>query len=150
TICIGAVNLLTTFVAIGLVDKVGRKKFLFIGSIIMGICLSAVAVCFTFHYFKNYIVLIFTLGYVASFGCTLGAVTWVYLSEIFPNRIRGLAMSVATLILWLADFLVSWSFPPLTEHIGAAGTLGVYALACAFAAVYIFRKVPETRGKSLE
>ncbi len=150
TICIGAVNLLTTFIAIGFVDKAGRRKFLFTGSILMGISLLLVAFCFRYKYFSNYIVLIGTLMYVAAFGCTLGAVTWVYLSEIFPNRIRAIALSLATLALWLADFIVSYSFPLLSDRLGTAGTLIVYAVACALAAIYIFFKVPETRGRLLE
>lgn len=150
TIIIGAVNVVSTFIAIGLVDKLGRKKFLLIGSILMGISLVAVALCFHYRYFDNYIVLIFVLLYVASFGCTLGAVTWVYLSEIFPNRIRGLALSVATLALWIADFAVTYTFPVMTKHLGTSYTLFSYAALCAAAFVYMLLKVKETRGRSLE
>jgi MFS transporter, SP family, arabinose:H+ symporter len=149
TICIGTVNLLTTFIAIGLVDRLGRKKFLLTGSVLMGLSLMGVAGCFHFHYFGHYVVLVFTLMYVAAFGCTLGAVTWVYLSEIFPNRIRGLAISAATLALWLADFVVTYTFPVLSGKLGTAATLSVYALICGVAALFFFR-MPETKGKTLE
>jgi sugar porter (SP) family MFS transporter len=150
TIGIGVINVLSTFIAIGLVDKVGRKAFLLIGSLLMGISLIGVGLCFHFAYFDHYLVLIFVLVYVAAFGCTLGAVTWVYLSEIFPNRVRGLAMSVATLALWLADFVVTYTFPVMTEKLGTSSTLFTYAFFCALAFVYILFKVPETKGKTLE
>jgi SP family arabinose:H+ symporter-like MFS transporter len=150
TIGIGTVNVISTFIAIGLVDKVGRKKFFLIGSVLMGISLVAVGFCFEYHYFDHYIVLIFMLLYVASFGCTLGAVTWVYLSEIFPNAVRGLALSIATLSLWLADFVVTYTFPVMTKHLGTAPTLFCYAALCAVAFIYMLFNVKETKGRSLE
>lgn len=150
TIGIGVVNVISTFIAIGFVDKVGRKRFLSTGSLIMGLCLTVIAVCFHYRYFDNYIVLAFMLLYVGAFGCTLGAVTWVYLSEIFPNRIRGLALSIATLALWLADFIVAYSFPVMTKHLGTAATLLCYAGLCVVAFLYIIFKVRETKGRSLE
>ena len=101
--------MLTTFIAIAFVDRVGRRKLLLYGCVLMGLSLTVVALCFYYQYFDNYVVLVAMLIYVGTFGATLGAVTWVYLSEIFPNRIRGLALSVATVILWLADFIVSGS-----------------------------------------
>lgn len=150
TICIGVINVLTTFIAIFFVDKVGRRKFLLAGCLLMGILLAAVALCFYFQYFSHYLVLLFTLGYVAVFGCTLGAVTWVYLSEIFPNRARGLAMATATLALWLADFLVTYTFPVLIKNFSTATTLCIYAVTCALAFVFVYARLPETAGKSLE
>lgn len=150
TIGIGVVNVISTFIAIGLVDKVGRKKLLLAGSIIMGISLATVAGCFKYSYFDHYIVLIFMLLYVAAFGCTLGAVTWVYLSEIFPNLVRGLAMSIATLSLWLADFVITYTFPIMTKQLGTATTMFCYAALCAVAFVYMLFKIKETRGRTLE
>jgi SP family arabinose:H+ symporter-like MFS transporter len=144
------VNVVSTFIAIGLVDKVGRKKFLLAGSLIMGISLATVACCFQYRYFDNYIVLLFMLLYVSAFGCTLGAVTWVYLSEIFPNRVRGLALSVVTLALWLADFAVTYTFPIMTKKLGTAPTMYCYAALCALSFLYVWVKVRETKGKSLE
>jgi MFS transporter, SP family, arabinose:H+ symporter len=150
TIIIGCVNVIATSIAIGSVDKVGRKKFLLAGSILMGVSLVAVALCFKYQYFDNYLVLIFVLLYVASFGCTLGAVTWVYLSEIFPNRIRGMALSVATLALWIADFMVTYTFPVMTKNLGTSSTLFAYAALCVIAFIYMWFNVRETRGRSLE
>ena len=150
TIGIGVVNVISTFIAIGLVDKVGRKKLLLIGSLLMGLSLVAIGLCFRFSYFDHYVVLIFMLLYVASFGSTMGAVVWVYLSEIFPNLVRSMALSVATLSLWLADFAVTLSFPVMTKHLGTSYTMFCYAALCAVAFVYMFYKVKETKGKSLE
>jgi SP family arabinose:H+ symporter-like MFS transporter len=150
TIGIGIVNFLVTLLALRLVDYWGRRKLLILGSILMGLSLTGVALCFSFHFFDYYLVLIFTLIYVATFGATLGAVTWVYLSEIFPNRIRGLAISIATLTLWLADFLVTLSFPIMAKSLGTTATLSVYAVFCGIAAVYMYLNVPETKGKTLE
>lgn len=150
TIGIGAVNVISTLIAILFVDRLGRRKFFLTGAALMGISLAVVAACFHYHYFQNCLVLIFMLLYVASFGCTLGAVTWVYLSEIFPNQIRSLALSLATLSLWLADFAVTYTFPVMTAKLGTSATLLAYALLCAFAFVYMYGKVKETRGRSLE
>lgn len=150
TILMGAVNVLSTLVAIGLVDKLGRKKFLVAGSLLMGALLVAVAGCFHYNYFDHYIVLVLILLYVAVFGCTLGAVTWVYLSEIFPNEVRSLALSIATLSLWVADFLVADTFPLLDERLGTSATLLIYGVCCALAFVFFITRIPETKGKSLE
>lgn len=150
TIIIGAVNVASTIIAIGFVDKVGRKKFLLNGSILMGVSLITIAICFYTHFFKLYIVLMAVIVYVASFGCTLGAVTWVYLSEIFPNSIRAYALSLSTFALWLADFIISYSFPVLTDHLSTPTTLTIYALFCAVAYIYTLTNIKETKGKTLE
>ena len=149
TILMGAVNVLATIIAIVYVDKIGRKTFLITGSLLMGLCLVVVATCFHFNYFGHYVVLIATLAYVATFACTLGAVTWVYLSEIFPNRIRGMALSIATLALWLADFVVSYTFPVMTGGLGTPLTLTCYTVCCFLAFFFMYR-LPETKGRTLE
>jgi len=149
TIGIGVVNVFTTLIAITLVDKLGRKRFLLVGSLFMGLSLGVVGLCFYRHYFGHYIVLIATLLYVASFGATLGAVTWVYLSEIFPNAIRAQALSFVTLCLWLADFIVASTFPMLTEKLGIAPTLWIYTGCCILAFLFMWQ-IPETKGRSLE
>ena len=116
----------------------------------MGISLVTIGLCFQYSYFDHYIVLIFMLLYVASFGCTLGAVVWVYLAEIFPNLIRSLALSIATLALWLADFAVTLTFPIMAKHLGTSYTMFCYAIMCALAFIYMLFKVEETKGRTLE
>jgi SP family arabinose:H+ symporter-like MFS transporter len=150
TIAIGITMLLFTLVAIWLVDKAGRKRLLLAGSAVMAISLIAVAICFHYQFFGYYLVLLFLLLYIAGFSASLGAVTWVILSEIFPNKIRGLALSFATLVLWLADFAASFSFPILNKQFGTSATLLFFALFCIIYFVYIKAKVPETKGKTLE
>ena len=150
TIAVGVVNVASVAVAIALVDRLGRRRLLLVGSVVMGVALAAVAACFRYGYFDHYLVLAFTLLYVGAFGCTLGAVTWVLLSEVFPNRIRGHAMAAATLALWLANFAVTYTFPIMTERLGTAATLLTYAGACALAFAFTLWKVPETKGRTLE
>jgi sugar porter (SP) family MFS transporter len=150
TLALGAVNLLATFGAIALVDRLGRRILLLLGSAVMGISLVALGLCFHFRYFEGFAVLALMLLYAAAFACTWGAVTWVYLSEVFPNRIRATAMSVATLALWLADFGVAYAFPVMNEHLSIAATLSCYALCCALAFVYVRARVRETKGRRLE
>lgn len=150
TIIIGVVNVIFTFVAIGLVDKIGRRKLLLTGSVLMGISLTVVGLCFHYKFFDHYIVLVFMLLYVASFSATMGAVVWVYISEIFPNLVRSLALSIATLSLWLADFAVTLTFPIMAKQLGVSATMFCYAVFCVIAFIYMFFKVRETKGKSLE
>lgn len=150
TIIIGVVNVIFTFVAIASVDKIGRRKLLLIGSVLMGLSLAAIGLCFHYSFFEHYIVLFFMLLYVASFSATMGAVVWVYISEIFPNLVRSLALSIATLSLWLADFVVTLSFPIMAKQLGVSVTMFCYAFFCVVAFIYMFFKVKETKGKSLE
>ncbi|WP_344977112.1 sugar porter family MFS transporter [Compostibacter hankyongensis] len=150
TVGIGLVNVAATVISITLVDRIGRKLLLKTGSGLMGLSLAAMALCFRYHYFQHYVILCAMLVYVGAFGATWGAVAWVYLSEIFPNRIRGLAMSVATLALWLADFIVTYTFPVMQARAGNALTFSAYAVFCGAALIYVLVKIPETRGKSLE
>lgn len=150
TLALGSVNLLATFGAIAWVDRLGRRSLLLLGSAVMGVSLSALALCFYARYFDGYLVLALMLLYVAAFACTLGPVTWVYLSEVFPNRIRAMAMSAATLALWLADFGVAYAFPVMNAHLGIALTLLSYAICCALAFAYVGARVPETKGRHLE
>jgi MFS transporter, SP family, arabinose:H+ symporter len=150
TIAVGVVNIVSTFLAIGLVDRLGRRKLLLAGCLMMGLSMAGVATCFLFSYFDNYVVLVLMLLYVASFGATLGAVTWVYLSEMFPNLVRSFALSVATLCLWLADFAVTISFPVMTKKLGTAFTMYTYAALCAVAFAFFLWKLKETKGRTLE
>jgi MFS family permease len=94
--------------------------------------------------------LLLVLAAIACYSISLAPVTWVVISEIFPNRIRGAAMAVAVAALWLACFLLTYTFPLLNEKLGAAGTFWLYAVICVLGFVFIFFKLPETKNKSLE
>ena len=87
---------------------------------------------------------------IACYAMTLAPVTWVILSEIFPNRVRGTAMSVATFALWSACFVLTYTFPILNNALNASGTFWLYSAICLFGFIYLFKKLPETKGKSLE
>jgi MFS transporter, SP family, xylose:H+ symportor len=154
TVLVGAVNLIFTTIAIFTVDKLGRKPLLLIGGSIMGLSMAAIG--FTFNAERMGIMaLIFILVYIAGFAMSWGPVMWVVLSEIFPNSIRG-AMSIATATVWITDLIISWSFPVLDDnswliekfHHGFAYWL--YAVICLAAVVFVWRLVPETKGKTLE
>lgn len=149
TVIVGAINLAFTVVAIWVVDQVGRKPLLLIASAGMGISLSVLGGAMLLDKAAGKWVLICVLVYVASFAVAMGPVVWVVMSEIFPTRIRGRAMSVATFCLWVSCFLVSQFFLTMLEHL-SGGAFFVYAAMCAVAFVFVAVFVPETKGKSLE
>lgn len=149
TVIIGIVNTIFTFVAIGMVDKWGRKKLLVYGGVGMLISLLVVGAAFQFEW-KGIGLLFFILTYIACFAFSFGPVTWVVISEIFPTKLRGVAMSVATFSLWVAVYLVTQLFPILLDEIGPAYTFWVFAAMAFLALIFTITKVPETKGKTLE
>jgi SP family arabinose:H+ symporter-like MFS transporter len=150
TIMIGGVNLLFTIIAIWLIDKVGRKPLLIAGTIGMIISLTSIAVTFFMDIFEGYLLLALVLVYIASFAVALGPVTWVVISEIFPNRLRSMAMSVAIVALWIACFIVTLTFPVMLNRLGGGVSFLVFDVMCILLLIFIFVKIPETKGKSLE
>ncbi len=149
TVIVGAVNLAFTIVAIAVVDRLGRKPLLLIASAGMGVSLVLLGGAFITGSFEGPWVLLFTLAYVASFAVAMGPVVWVVLSEIFPTRVRGTAMSAATICLWIACFAVSQTFPRMLAHL-AGKSFFVYAAMCLISLIFIALFVPETKGKTLE
>lgn len=150
TILVGFINFLFTILALWLIDKVGRKALLLVGSASMAICLLVIGFAFQTGHAAGPLVLVFILLYVASFAISLGPVVWVIISEIFPNRIRGKATAIAAMVLWAADYLVSQTFPPLLSSAGPASTFWIYGSMALIALLFTWRVVPETKGKSLE
>ncbi|WP_284644837.1 sugar porter family MFS transporter [Paenibacillus silviterrae] len=150
TIMVGFINFLFTILALWLIDKVGRKALLLIGSASMTVCLIVIGMAFQSGHTSGPWVLLFILLYVASFAISLGPVVWVIISEIFPNRIRGIATAVAAMALWAADYVVSQSFPPLLNTAGPAITFWIFGAMSLFTFFFTMRLVPETKGKSLE
>jgi sugar porter (SP) family MFS transporter len=154
TVLVGAVNLVFTVIAISTVDRVGRKPLLIGGSAGMGICLAAMGLAGDSG--TGAWQLAFVLGYIACFALSVGPVTWILLSEIFPTRVRGRAMAIATVSLWAANFLVSQTFPMLDEnrflvarfHHGFPFFL--YALFCFLEVAFVWVEIPETKNRSLE
>lgn len=145
----GTINFLATIIALPLVDKVGRRRLILIGS---GL-LAVIYVLMSFAYAIGLLglpVLLLVLIAIAVYAITLAPVTWVLLSEIFPNKIRGMAVSIATFSLWLACFLLTYTFPIINASLGASGSFGLYCVICVLGFIFILRKVPETKGVSLE
>jgi len=149
SIILGVVNFIFTFVAIFTIDKIGRRTLLLSGAMLL--CLDAVALALCFYLnAPGYYTLIFVLGFIAIYAATLGPVTWVLLSEIFPNRLRGNAMALATVSLWIANFFTTASFPVMKQQFGLHITFGIHAAICLLYFVYVRKRIPETKGKSLE
>ncbi len=148
-VIIGLANLTFTFVAMFTVDRVGRRFLMlagWVGLTIIYLLLGASQVAGI----KGVPLVILVVAAIACYACTLAPVVWVVLSEIFPNRIRGAAMSVAVFALWIGCFTLTYSFPWLNSTLGAAGTYWLYAGICLFGFFYVRAKLPETKGKTLE
>lgn len=155
TIIIGAVNLIFTVVAILTVDKFGRKPLQIIGALVMAASMIALGTDF-FCGGKGLVALMAMLFYTAGFAVSWGPVTWVLLSEIFPNQVRGKAMAVAVAAQWIANYLVSWSFPILdrndylVNHFNHGFAYWIYGAMSILAALFMWKFVPETKGRTLE
>ncbi|RYY38885.1 MAG: MFS transporter [Chitinophagaceae bacterium] len=155
TSMLGVINLVFTIVSIFLVDRVGRKPLLLAGSVGMLVALSVVGIA-SWQGEGGVWLLPVLLLFMASFSLSWGPVVWVLLSEIFPNSVRSLALSIAVFIQWAANFAVSQTFPLLTgsellrERFHGAFPFLLFAVLCAVALVFVRRYVPETRNKTLE
>jgi MFS transporter, SP family, xylose:H+ symportor len=155
TIIVGAVNLAFTVVAILSVDHFGRKPLQIIGALVMAISMISLGVDLWLGG-RGLVALVSMLVYTAGFAVSWGPVTWVLLSEIFPNQIRGKAMAVAVAAQWIANYLVSWSFPILNDnpylvaHFNHGFAYWIYGAMSVLAALFMWKFVPETKGRSLE
>ncbi len=157
----GIINVSATVGAILLVDKWGRKPLLILGGILMAFFLTVLAGVFAtanvgpegnlqLGTTAGIVALVSANLYIVGFGLSWGPVMWVLLGEMFPNRLRGAALSLAGLTQWLANFLVTMTFPLLLAGIGLGGAYGIYALFAGIAALYAWKIVPETKGRTLE
>lgn len=148
TIVMGFVNVVFTVVAILTVDKWGRKPLLITGSIGMAVGMFAIS-ALAFNNIIGIGTLIFIIIYTASFMMSWGPICWVLISEIFPNRICGQAVAVAVAFQWFANYLISSTYPAMMEF-SSGMTYGFYGLMAVISAVFVWKMVPETKGKSLE
>ncbi|SJN53661.1 D-xylose transporter XylE [Vibrio ruber] len=156
TILVGAVNLSFTVLAIFTVDKFGRRPLMMIGAGLMAVSMLAIGTAAYLDAIGGYL-LVFMLLYIAAFALSLGPVTWVLLSEIFPNSVRSRALSIAVFAQWFANFVVSQSFPMMNEkesfifqQFHGGFPFWLYGIMGIFTVYFIYRWVPETKGKSLE
>jgi sugar porter (SP) family MFS transporter len=145
----GSVNMAATFVALGTVDRLGRRPLMLFGGASLALIYTILGFCYA-NGVTGLPVLLLVLAAIGCYAMSLAPVTWVIISEIFPNRLRGAAMSVAVAALWLACFLLTYTFPMLNARLGAAGTFWLYAVICAAGFLLILFKLPETKGKTLE
>ncbi len=162
TVITGVVNIVTTFIAIATVDKFGRKPLLLLGSIGMTVTLGTLAGVFgnaaidpatgtpTLPGSAGVIALLAANLYVVFFGFSWGPIVWVLLGEMFNNKIRAAALSVAAAIQWIANFIVSTTFPPLLKSFGLGAAYGLYTIAAAISIFFVVLLVKETKGKELE
>ncbi|HEY9613223.1 MFS transporter, partial [Allocoleopsis sp.] len=162
TVITGIVNIVTTFIAIATVDKFGRKPLLLLGSIGMTITLGTLALVFgnaaidpatgnpTLHGTAGIIALLAANLYVVFFGFSWGPIVWVLLGEMFNNKIRAAALSLAASIQWIANFIVSTTFPPLLKTFGLGSAYGLYTIAAAISIFFVLLLIKETKGKELE
>jgi SP family xylose:H+ symportor-like MFS transporter len=145
----GTINLVFTIGALVLVDRFGRRALMLFGC--AGIALSHAVLGVTYRVgTKGLPVLLITLCTIACYALSLAPVTWVLISEIFPNRIRGLGVSISVSALWLASFLLTFTFPILNHWLGMAGTFWIYGAICMAGFLFVLARVPETKGKTLE
>jgi sugar porter (SP) family MFS transporter len=145
----GSVNLVFTLIALGVVDRRGRRPLMLFGSAALALIYIAMGFCYSSGV-KGLPMLLLVLAAIGCYAMSLAPVTWVVISEIFPNRIRGAAMSVAVSSLWIACFILTYTFPILNKNLGSAGTFWLYAAICVGGFIFIKFKLPETNGKSLE
>ena len=145
----GVVMLLFTFIAINTVDRFGRRILMLVGCAGISFFHALIGCAYRFH-FQGLVVVIPVLATIACYSFSLAPVTWVLIAEIFPNRIRGAAVSVAVSALWIACFILTYTFPLLNGVLGPAMTFWLYSGICAAGFVFIFLRVPETKGKTLE
>ncbi len=145
----GSVNLVFTFIGMFTVDWIGRKALMLLGAGGLACIFTIIGIMFYVH-IQGMMLLIMVITAIACYGMSLAPVTWVVLSEIFPNRIRGAAMSIATFALWSACFVLTYTFPLLNKAFKASGTFWLYGFICILGFWFILRKLPETKGKSLE
>jgi len=138
-----------TFVGMFTVDRLGRKALMLLGAGGLAGIYFVMGSMYFFH-IQGLPLLIMVVLTIACFAMTLGPVVWVVLSEIFPNKVRGAAMSIATFSLWAACFVLTYTFPLLNKMLKASGTFWLYGFICLLGFWFIFKKLPETKGKSLE
>ncbi|MGY2797576.1 MFS transporter, SP family, xylose:H+ symportor [Ewingella americana] len=145
----GLINLIFTLLALPLVDRIGRRRLMQYGAAGLTIIYLLIGMAYSFG-IMGLPVLLLVLVAIAIYAVTLAPVTWVLLSEIFPNRVRGTAMATCTLALWVACFVLTYTFPLLNVALGAAGSFFLYGAICLAGWAFVQLKVPETKGVSLE
>ena len=145
----GIANLVFTFVALFTVEKLGRRTLEIMGAVGLGGIYLILGACYFFKVSGTAMVVLCVLA-IACYAMTLGPMTWVLISEIFPNKVRAVAVATCTFFLWIGSFTLTLSFPLLNQALGTSGTFWIYSVICFGAFFYFMKSLPETKGKSLE
>jgi len=145
----GIANVLFTFVALYTIEKWGRRILILIGAGGLGVIYLTLGYCYYIGMTGIFMVTL-VVAAISCYAMTLGPVTWTLLSEIFPHRVRGVAMAICTFALWTGCCTLTFLFPPMNTSLGTYGTFWVYSIICALSFVYLYKNCPETKGKSLE
>ena len=145
----GIANVIFTLVALYVIERWGRRTLILIGAGGLGLIYLTLGTCYYLQV-TGVMMVALVVAAISVYAMTLGPVTWTLLAEIFPNRIRGVAMGVCTFALWVGCCTLTFSFPSMNASLGSSGTFWAYSLICVCAFVYLWRNCPETKGKSLE
>ena len=150
-VAVALANVLSTLIAIRYVDRLGRRPLLMLGLGGMAISLVVLGGAFLFEGdVASTLSIVSLMAYVICFAFSLGPIVWVLISEIYPQAVRGPAMSFATMVNWASNLLVALTFLTLLDTLGESATFWLYAGICVLAIVFVYTKVPETKGKTLE
>ncbi len=152
TMGVGLVNVLATIAALPLIDRIGRKPLLYIGMTLMTVCLFCLSASFYFddHGSLKWVAFSGILLYVVGFAISLGPIMWLMFTEIFPLKVRGIATSMVASLQWLFNFIVSLTFLTFIQYFHGTGTFGLYGVICLIGIFFVYYKVPETKGVTLE
>lgn len=145
----GIANVLFTFVALYTIEKWGRRTLILIGAGGLGLIYLTLGTCYFFAV-KGVMMVMLVVAAISVYAMTLGPVTWTLLAEIFPHRVRGIAMATCTFALWVGCCTLTFSFPSMNAALGSSGTFWIYSGICFCAFVFLWNRCPETKGKSLE
>ena len=145
----GIANVIFTIVALYTIEKWGRRTLILLGAGGLGLIYLTLGTCYFFEV-KDFAMVCLVVAAISTYAMTLGPVTWTLLAEIFPNRIRGIAMATCTFALWVGCCTLTFSFPSMNAALGSSGSFWIYSAICFCAFIFLFRRCPETKGKSLE
>ena len=145
----GIANVIFTILALYTIEKWGRRTLILLGAGGLGLIYLTLGTCYFFEV-KGVLMVVLVVAAISVYAMTLGPVTWTLLAEIFPNRVRGIAMATCTFTLWVGCCTLTFSFPSMNAALGSSGTFWIYSAICVCAFVFLWNRCPETKGKSLE
>ena len=145
----GIANVIFTIVALYTIEKWGRRTLILIGAGGLGLIYLTLGTCYFFEV-KGVMMVVLVVAAISTYAMTLGPVTWTLLAEIFPHRVRGIAMATCTFALWVGCCTLTFSFPSMNAALGSSGTFWIYSAICVCAFIFLWNRCPETKGKSLE